>query len=48
MGSSVNDHQLNYTLLYAEEGIYKPNGNHTSETTNTYAKKKEKDTQIAH
>ena len=35
-----------YKLLYAENVIYKPNGNHKSKTSNRYTKNKEKGTQV--
>ena len=37
---------LIYILLYAEDVVCKPNGNHVSKTTNKYAKNKEKEIQI--
>ena len=46
-GLNLNDHQLHIDC-YAEKLIYKANGNHISESTNKYAKNKEKEIQIYH
>lgn len=42
MDAHLNNHQLNIYLLYAQDVISHPNGNHKSKIGNRYAKKKEK------
>ena len=47
-GFKLKGPSSSYTLIYAEEVIYKLNGNHNSKTANKYAKNKEKGIQIYH
>ena len=47
MHSNLCNHQLRVgRLLYAQEVMYKANGNYVSDTANKHAKNKEKEIQI--